>query len=91
MAKTTYGLMDKARDELAKRFLERKARAEGAQVVPVASFPAVGSVEISDAFCRFDRHPGYEKLQIVEFKHRIAAGEQKATVARDLGVSRETL
>jgi len=29
--------------------------------------------------------------QIVEMKRRIAAGEQKATVARDYGISRETL
>ncbi len=37
------------------------------------------------------RKKSLSDMQIVEFKHRIAAGEQKATVARDLGVSRETL
>lgn len=37
------------------------------------------------------RKKSLSDMQIVELKHRIAAGEQKATVARDLGVSRETL
>jgi DNA-binding CsgD family transcriptional regulator len=30
-------------------------------------------------------------MQIVELKTRIAAGEQKAVVARDFGISRETV
>jgi DNA-binding phage protein len=29
--------------------------------------------------------------QIVELKRRVAAGEQKALIARDFGISRETL
>jgi 8-amino-7-oxononanoate synthase len=56
--------MDKARDELAKRFLERKARQEHAEVIRVAAYPTTKPVDVSDAFCRFDRHPGYEKLML---------------------------
>ena len=54
--------MDKARDELAKRYLERKARKEQAAVTPIASYPDAINADVSDHLCRFDRHPGYEKL-----------------------------
>jgi 8-amino-7-oxononanoate synthase len=64
VGKNTYGLMDKARDELAKRYLERKARQEHAEVIPVANHPTAQTVEVSDVFCRFDRHPGYERLML---------------------------
>jgi len=37
------------------------------------------------------RKKSFSEPQIVELKHRIADGEQKATVARDYGISRETL
>lgn len=37
------------------------------------------------------RKKSLSDMQIVELKHRIAAGEQKAAVARDYGISRETL
>lgn len=64
MVKTTYGLMDKARDELAKRFLERKIRTQASDATPVSSYPTGQWSHVSDAFCRFDRHPGYEKLML---------------------------
>lgn len=37
------------------------------------------------------RKKSLSDIQIVELKGRIAAGEQKAAVARDFGISRETL
>ena len=37
------------------------------------------------------RKKSLSDIQIVELKRRIAEGEQKAIVARDLGISRETL
>jgi DNA invertase Pin-like site-specific DNA recombinase len=37
------------------------------------------------------RKPALNLEQIVEVKRRVAAGEQKARVARDMGISRETV
>jgi DNA invertase Pin-like site-specific DNA recombinase len=37
------------------------------------------------------RKPSLNPEQIVEVKRRVAAGEQKARVARDMGISRETV
>ncbi|MGC6031419.1 recombinase family protein [Enterobacter kobei] len=37
------------------------------------------------------RKKSLNELQIVELKRRLTAGEKKAAVARDLGISRETL
>lgn len=37
------------------------------------------------------RKPALNSEQIIEVKRRIAAGEQKAQVARDMGISRETV
>lgn len=37
------------------------------------------------------RKKSLSDIQVVELKRRIAEGEQKATIARDLGISRETL
>jgi DNA invertase Pin-like site-specific DNA recombinase len=37
------------------------------------------------------RKPALNSEQIVEVKRRVAAGEQKARVARDMGISRETV
>lgn len=37
------------------------------------------------------RKPALNAEQIVEMKRRVAAGEQKAQVARDMGISRETV
>ena len=64
MSKDTFGLVDKARDELVKRFLRRKSADHGVAVAPTA--PQSGSKwsKIPDAFYRFDRFPGYEKLLI---------------------------
>lgn len=64
MNKDTFGLVDKARDELVKRFLRRKTADHSSAVAPAAS--PVGSKwrNIPDTFYRFDRFPGYEKLLI---------------------------
>lgn len=66
MTPTGFGLMDKARDELAKRFLARKFRADVAGPEPIAAAAHRGEqwAHISDSFCRFDRHPGYEKVMV---------------------------
>ncbi|MDP2370557.1 aminotransferase class I/II-fold pyridoxal phosphate-dependent enzyme [Rhodoferax sp.] len=64
MGKTTFGLMDKARDELTKRFLARKVRSEVAEMSPIALAPNGQWAHIPDTFCRFDRHPGYEKILV---------------------------
>lgn len=37
------------------------------------------------------RKKSLNDIQVSELKQRVAAGEQKATIARDLGISRETL
>lgn len=64
MGKTTYGLMDKARDELARRFLERKAGLEHQVSLPVSTYATGNTIDVPDAFCRFDRHPGTEKISL---------------------------
>lgn len=61
MAKNTFGLAEQARDQLVKRFLGRK------NIAAVASptLPSAQSIAgVPDTFCRFDRHPGYEKLLV---------------------------
>ena len=60
MNKPIFGLAADARDRLAKRFLERKPAA--ASAMPVVA--STGVTQVSEAFCRFDRHPGYEKLLV---------------------------
>jgi len=53
MAKTSFGLADDVRDKLARRF-RKPQRAEA------------GEGGIAEALCRFDRHPGYEKLLAIQ-------------------------
>jgi 8-amino-7-oxononanoate synthase len=60
-----FGLVDKARDELAKRFLNRKTAPQR----PVASSPLSSAAPhqwsgISDKFNRFDEHPGYKRVLV---------------------------
>ncbi len=65
MSKNTFGLVDKARDELVKRFLGRKmvdqARDDGARMIPQSGDRWR---DVPEAFCRFERFPGYEKLLV---------------------------
>src|SRR6185437_94101 len=53
MAKTSFGLADDVRDKLARRF-RKPQRADA------------GEDGIAEALCRFDRHPGYEKLLAIQ-------------------------
>lgn len=67
MSKSSFGLMDKARDELAKRFLVRKNRVETlADKALIAPYPTAHWEQVPDTFCRFDRHPGYERILLPE-------------------------
>ena len=59
-----FGLVDKARDELVKRFLGRKATDQNVEVSPASVHPGSRWSKIPEAFCRFDRFPGYEKLLV---------------------------
>jgi len=63
------GLSSKARDELVQRFLQRKkdisSEPEGDQVRH-----ATAVANIPDAWCRFDRLPGYEKLLVPQVAAR---------------------
>ena len=64
MSKDTFGLVDKARDELVKRFLRRKSTDQDVVASPAAAQAGSKWSNISEAFYRFDRFPGYEKLLI---------------------------
>lgn len=58
---STSGLVGQARDQLVKRFLGRRPVQDGGTVPPTG---LAGQAEIPEAFYRFDRHPGYEKLLV---------------------------
>ncbi|MDD5177474.1 MAG: aminotransferase class I/II-fold pyridoxal phosphate-dependent enzyme [Sterolibacterium sp.] len=61
MTKTNLGLM--AKTQLINRFLGKKVGADGtAAVLPVSR--GVSRSNVPEAFCRFDRHPGYEKMLV---------------------------
>ena len=61
MTKSSFGL--KARTQLIDRFLSKKVGAGGtAAIVPVARMADQHAVP--EAYCRFDRHPGYEKMLV---------------------------
>ncbi|PKO87764.1 MAG: 8-amino-7-oxononanoate synthase [Betaproteobacteria bacterium HGW-Betaproteobacteria-12] len=67
MSKSSLGLI--AKNQLIDRFLGKKVGSAGA----AAALPAARAAQhaaIPDAFCRFDRHPGYEKMQVP----KVAAG-----------------
>jgi 8-amino-7-oxononanoate synthase len=61
MSKSTLGLM--AKNQLINRFLGKKVSSDGTAAVLPASH-GVSYSNIPDAFCRFDRHPGYEKMLV---------------------------
>lgn len=63
MSKQNFGLVGQARDQLVKRFLGRKSAQDGA----VPSIPVqevTGTSAVPEAWYRFDRHPGYEKILV---------------------------
>ena len=65
MNNSNYGLMDKARDELARRFLLRKIHSSPTADAPsTAELPNRQWSQIPEAFYRFDRHPGFEKTLV---------------------------
>jgi len=64
MTKATFGLMEKARDELAKRFLNLKERRELTDDHAKPMHHDAQWAHIPEKFCRFDRHPGYEKMLV---------------------------
>ncbi len=57
MSKPATGLAKQAREQLAKRFFGR----QGSAGQPTRSAPVT---DIPDAYTRFDRHPGYEKIMV---------------------------
>lgn len=61
MTKSALGL--KAKSQLIERFLGKKVGAGGtAQVIPTSR--ALRRSNVPEAFTRFDRHPGYEKMLV---------------------------
>ncbi len=57
MSKPATGLAKQAREQLVKRFLGRGHSAGAAS-------DAVAAVDVPEAYTRFDRHPGYEKIMV---------------------------
>ncbi|MCW2314215.1 aminotransferase class I/II-fold pyridoxal phosphate-dependent enzyme [Rhodoferax antarcticus] len=64
MSKSAFSLMGNARDELAKRFLNRKTQQEAQDSQQAQIRPGQQWSHISDNFCRFDKHPGFEKIMV---------------------------
>ncbi len=61
MSQSSLGL--KAKSQLIERFLSKKARVgETASTLPTAR--ALSRSNVPEAFTRFDRHPGYEKMLV---------------------------
>ena len=64
MSSKRYGLVDKTRDELVRRFLDRKSAEHATQAPPAATPAGSPWLNVPEAFCRFDRFPGYERLLV---------------------------
>lgn len=58
-----FGLVGQTRDQLVKRFLGRKS-AHDAGSAALHTQGMASHADVPEAFCRFDRHPGYEKLLV---------------------------
>mgnify|MGYP000997373530 CR=1 FL=1 len=71
MIKNRFGLSGQAREDLIQRFLHRKQESGEMATPPVGR---VSSAQIPEAFYRFDRFPGYEKILVPQ------------TAARRLGI-----
>ncbi len=59
-----FGLTDQAKDDLIKRFLPRRAADADAGQPDAAVLGPRAAADIPEAFCRFDRFPGYEALLV---------------------------
>lgn len=64
MSKEPFGLMDKARDGLVKKFLGRKVMDKNSEVRPSVGDTTGKWKAVPEAFYRFDRLPNYEKLLV---------------------------
>ncbi|HLQ12665.1 MAG TPA: aminotransferase class I/II-fold pyridoxal phosphate-dependent enzyme [Steroidobacteraceae bacterium] len=64
MSSKRYGLVDKARDELVRRFLDRKSADHAVHAPPQAAQTGSKWLNIPEAYSRFDRFPGYERLLV---------------------------
>lgn len=69
MSKHPMGLAGQAREELVKRFLERKTE-QGHEGKPVFVQPSGSHAEVPENFHRLERHPGYEKLLVPQLAAR---------------------
>jgi 8-amino-7-oxononanoate synthase len=70
MGKSRFGLTDSARDDLIQRFLRRDPVAASDPEEAAHARSRGGASEVPDAFCRFDRMPGYEKLLVPQVAAR---------------------
>jgi 8-amino-7-oxononanoate synthase len=63
VSKQNFGLVGHAKDQLIKRFLDRR---DTRVLAESASFTrsTAKSIDIPDKFCRFDKFPGYEKVAL---------------------------
>ncbi len=61
MTQSSLGL--KAKQQIIERFLGKKVGADGAAPQTVAT-RSLHSAKVPEAFTRFDRHPGYEKMLV---------------------------
>jgi 8-amino-7-oxononanoate synthase len=75
VSKGKFGLSGRTRDELIQRFLHREPEAPPADESTLPASRRTAASSIPDAFCRFDRFPGYEKLLVPQ------------TASKRLGVS----
>jgi 8-amino-7-oxononanoate synthase len=64
LSKGKFGLSGRTREELIQRFLHREQEAPGAAEENLAVRGRASASSVPDAFCRFDRFPGYEKLLV---------------------------
>jgi 8-amino-7-oxononanoate synthase len=64
MNKGKFGLSGRTREELIQRFLHRDEETPGATEESAAGRSRARSSSVPDAFCRFDRFPGYERLLV---------------------------
>lgn len=64
MKKSAFSLVGNAREELTRRFLTRKTQQETVDSQQAQLRPAQQWSHIPDDFCRFDKHPGFEKIMV---------------------------
>jgi 8-amino-7-oxononanoate synthase len=64
MTKARLGLSGQERKDLIQRFIHRDQKFADTSDQPTPTPPASGAAEVPDAFCRFDRFPGYERMLV---------------------------